>query len=227
MNKPLCIIVGMASRIGLAVAKRFASEGHTIAMIGKTKFLLEKYATKLKEMGYDDLHAFIAPGDSLGSLENAFKEIHEKLGPADVLVYNESVIAVGHASEITGDSILEDLRINVAGALVSANMVIPQMKERGKGTILFTGGEFATDPDPEYASAAIGHAANRNLCFTLARELEPHGIHVATVTVHGLAKVQTVFDPVGVKFEPDVIADKFFELYTQPVGEFETEVIYK
>lgn len=226
-SKPLCVIVGMASRIGLAVAKKFAEEGHTIAMIGKTKFLLDKYNSKLSEMGYKDLHPFVAEGGSLAALENAFKDIFAKLGTPDVMVYNESVIATGNASEITGDSILEDLRINVAGALVSANMVIPSMKKRGRGTILFTGGEFATNPEPEYASAAIGHAANRNLCFALAKELEPYDIHVATVTVHGLAKVQSVFDPEGVKFEPDVIAEKFYQLYTQPVGLFETEVVYK
>jgi len=217
----------MASRIGLAVAKRFANEGYTIAMIGKTKHLLEKYGDKLRDMGYNDLHAFTAPGDSLASLEAAFIEIRNNLGHADVLVYNESVIANGFASDLDAESMLAHLRINVAGALVSANMVIPDMKKRGSGTILFTGGEFATNPEPEYASSAIGHAANRNLCFTLAKELEPLGIHVATVTVHGLAKVQTAFDPVGVKFEPEVIAEKFYELHAQPVGKFETEAIYK
>lgn len=227
MNKPVCIIVGMASRIGLAVAKKFAAEGYTIAMIGKTKFLLDKYLKQLNEAGFTDMHAFIANGDSLAALETAFDNIEAKLGIPDVLVYNESVISNGNIAEVTGDQILSELRINVAGALVSANKVIPQMKKAGRGTLLFTGGEFATNPDPDYASAAIGHAATRNLCITLAKELEPIGIHVATVTVHGLAKVQTVFDPNGVKFEPEVIANKFYALHTQPKGKFEFEMIYR
>lgn len=225
MEQPICTIVGMASRVGLHVAKKFADEGFAVAMIGRTKFLLEKYQRKLAREGYV-AHAFVAEGDSFTALEQAFQNIHDTLGKTDVLVYNESVIAQGRASEMSGDDILADLRINVAGALVSANSVIPHMKEQKRGTILFTGGEFAVEPDPDYASLAVGNAGTRNLCIALAKELEPDNIHVATVTIHGLAKVQTMFDPDGVKFEPKVIAEKFYELYAQPVGQFATELIY-
>lgn len=226
MSKPLCIIIGMASRIGLNVAKKFAKEGYDIAMIGRTRFLLEKYQKKLADAGIVS-YPYVAEGDSLASLEAAFDAIFQDLGDPDVLVYNESVISTGFATTIEGEELMADLRTNVVGALVSANKVIPSMKRRQKGTILFTGGEFAISPDPEYASLTVGNAATRNLTIALAKELESDGIHVATVTVHGLAKVQTMFDPTGVKFEPAEIADKFYELHTQPKGQFATEVVYK
>lgn len=227
MKKPVCTIVGMASRVGLHIAKRFANEGYTIAMVGRTKFLLDKYQKKLADAGVQDTHVYCTNGDSLSGLEDAFKHIQASLGDPRVLVYNESVIAQGYSTSLTGDGILSDLRTNIAGAIVSANAVIPSMKENRSGTILFTGGEFATDPDPEYSSLSILNAGTRNLCISLAKELESDNIHVATVTIHGLAKVQTQFDPIGVRFEPEVIADKFFELHSQKPGNFSIEKIYK
>jgi hypothetical protein len=66
----------------------------------------------------------------------------------------------------------------------------------------------------------MGKASLRNLCFSLAAELEPAGIHVATVTVAGFVEPGTYFDP-------DLIVEKYWELHSQPVGMWEREIIYR
>lgn len=54
----------------------------------------------------------------------------------------------------------------------------------------------------------------------LSKELYREGIHVATVTIAGQIRRNTPFDP-------DLIAEKFWELHAQPPGKWETEVIYQ
>ena len=66
----------------------------------------------------------------------------------------------------------------------------------------------------------MGKARLRNLCFGLAAELEPAGIHVATVTVAGFVQP-------GTDFDPDLIAEKYWELHNQPLGAWEDEIIYR
>ena len=66
----------------------------------------------------------------------------------------------------------------------------------------------------------MGKASLRSLCFSLAAELEPAGIHVATITVAGFVQPGTYIDP-------DLIAEKYCELYSQPVGGWEREIVYR
>lgn len=96
------------------------------------------------------------------------------------------------------------------------------MRQRGQGSILMTGGGLALDPTPmpEYAGLAAGKAALRNLAYSLAAELGPVGIHVATVTVAGIVRR-------GTHHNPDDIAEAFWALHRQPAGAWETEVIYR
>lgn len=65
---------------------------------------------------------------------------------------------------------------------------------------------LALNPVVSRASAAISKAGLRNLTFTLAEELAPHGIHVGTVTIGGVVKAGTFFDP-------DAIAESFWNLH--------------
>jgi short-subunit dehydrogenase len=94
------------------------------------------------------------------------------------------------------------------------------MREQKKGTILFTGGGLALNPYPAYASLAIGKAAIRSLAFSLGGELEADNIQVATVTIFGMVKPDTHFDP-------DLIAEAYWTLHTQPAGERQREIQYK
>ncbi|MDQ6861378.1 MAG: SDR family NAD(P)-dependent oxidoreductase, partial [Verrucomicrobiota bacterium] len=116
--------------------------------------------------------------------------------------------------------LMSDLRTNVGGALASVQQVLPAMRAAKRGTIIFTGGGFALEPHPQFASVGIGKAALRNLALVLAKELAPEGIHVATVTIEGMVKRGTAFDP-------EQIAQEFVRLFRQPADSFEAETNFK
>src|SRR5690606_19887741 len=128
--------------------------------------------------------------------------------------------APGRPMKVPLDELVANFRTNVVGALVAARAVAPAMIERGRGSILFTGGGFATAPAADYTSLSMDKAALRSLTFTLAQELGAHGVHVATVTVHGF--VQT-----GTQYDPGRIARAFVQLHHQRKGHFETEIVCK
>jgi short-subunit dehydrogenase len=164
--------------------------------------------------------AYTADAADFASISSVFSQIHAQQGLTEVLVYNAVTVRRGLPSEVDADLLLSDFKVNVAGALAAAQQVIPHMKMQRKGTILFTGGGLALEPSAIYASLAVGKAGIRSLCFSLADELSVYDIHVATVTITGLVKP-------GTRFDPDVIAESYWRLYQQKPHSFEREIIYR
>jgi NAD(P)-dependent dehydrogenase (short-subunit alcohol dehydrogenase family) len=240
MSQKVCAIVGAGPGVGLAVAKRFAREGFCCALLARRADALSEYVNELKQAGVDGAHAraslamgpqaapnpgaharaFTADASDPASLEGALKSVDTELGPPEVLVYNAAVLKQGPPTSLDADALIADFKVNVAGALVCAKHVAASMRAQKRGTILFTGGGLALTPFPQFSSLAIGKAGIRSLAYSLAGELEPEGIHVATVTICGMVKP-------GTRFDPDAIADVYYTLYTQEPGKWEREVVFK
>jgi short-subunit dehydrogenase len=180
---------------------------------------LAGYEQTLGQAGVE-AQSFPTDAANAEALQSTFFQIKAHLGTPQVLVYNAAAVRPGLPSEIEVEQVLADFRINVVGALVCAQQVIPDMKAEGRGTILFTGGGLALRPTPQYASLASSKAALRNLTSSLAEEVEASGIHVATVTIAGFVKPGTHFDPA-------LIAKKYWELHSQEPGQWEKEFVYK
>lgn len=219
MSNKLCTIVGMGPGVSLSVAKKFAGEGFRIAMIARNPEKLKGYEAELKSIGVES-KSFAADAGDFDNLEKAFQEIKTQMGDTDVLVYNVALMKPGKPSQTPASVFVEDFKVNVAGAVLSAQMVLPAMMEKNAGSIFLTGGGLSLEPYPMFSSLAVGKAGIRNLAYSLAAELKSTNIHVATVTICGLVKPDT-------KFDPDKIAEEYWKLHQQPKGGYETEMIFK
>lgn len=215
----VCVIVGAGSGVSMGVAHRFGREGFAIALIARRAEKLADLVAELKDAGIEAL-GFPADASAPADIENAIQHIEEQFGPINVLVYNAAKVHATALSELPLEELMTDLQINVGGALLAAQQVIPSMQEEGGGTILITGGGLALQPRPEYASLAAGKAALRNLTYSLAAELAEDNIHVATVTIAGFVQPNTFFDP-------HLIAEKYWQLHTQKKDMWETEIVYR
>jgi NAD(P)-dependent dehydrogenase (short-subunit alcohol dehydrogenase family) len=153
-------------------------------------------------------------------LREALAAIEAWGGAPEALVYNASAGTPGPAAELDPAQLQADLRVNVGSALAAARWALPAMRQAGRGTLLFTGGGLALRPQAGLASASLGKAALRSLALSLAQELEPEGIHAATVTVCGFVQP-------GTPFAPELIAQEFWELHLQKRECWENERILR
>ncbi|NDJ23221.1 SDR family NAD(P)-dependent oxidoreductase [Nostoc sp. B(2019)] len=213
----LLIIVGMGEGNGLAIARRFAKEGFAIAMIARNQSKLQEYRDHLQKSGYE-VYDFVADAGDEASLKSAFVSIQEQLGNPDVLVYNAAVPRMENVLSTSFETLVNDFKVNVAGALVATQAVLPGMQAQGKGTILLTGGGFALYPSSDFASLSIGKAGIRSLANTLADALKSQNIRVGTITICGTV------DAADPKYSPDRIAEKYWEFHT--IQDSETEMVY-
>lgn len=104
---------------------------------------------------------------------------------------------------------MDDLAVNVAGALVSAQAVLPEMRQRRSGTIIFTGAELASKPNLHYASLGLARRGLRNLAIAMGDEFRRlRACIVAMVTVNDFVRP-------GGRLEPDAVAESYWDLYTR------------
>ncbi|MBM7788399.1 SDR family NAD(P)-dependent oxidoreductase [Tenggerimyces flavus] len=192
---PGIVVIGAGPGVGRAVAARFAKEGMPVALIARTP--------------KKDAVTFTADVADVHGLERALDQAVDAHGIPDVVVYNAAVIQPDGPATITADELTRTFQVNVGGAFTAAAHLAPRMKN---GSFLLTGG--MPHPVKGYLSLSIGKGALRTLTTLLAEEYDH--LHVATITIGG--------DVVkGTKYDPDAIAEHYWQLHTQPKHQWERE----
>lgn len=219
MSRKTCVIVGAGTGVSMGVARRFGREDFDIVLLARRQESLDALVNTLKGENIT-AGAFVLDVSDFSSIERVFAEIYQQTDSVDLMVYNPSIMRDQMPSQLDIDVLKNDLNVNLIGGLVCTQQVIPKMRSQGHGTTLFTGGGLALYPSARYVSLGMAKAALRNLAYSLHEELKPDGIHAAMVTIAGMVQV-------GTHFDPDLIAEKYWELYTQPQDAWETEIIYR
>lgn len=213
---PGAIVIGAGPGIGVSVARRFAREGLPVGVLARSRRTVDAALFALAD-AHVATHGVTADAADESALRFALDELTTRLGVPDVLVYNAAVIQGDSIGELSAAQHLEAWAVNVVGAITAAAHVVTQMAEVGAGTYILTGG--MPTPIPQVTSLSLGKAGLRALTELLDSQFGPSGIHVATVTVCGPVAAGTAFDP-------DDIADHYWELHTQRADAWQREVVY-
>jgi len=204
------VIVGAGPGIGAAVARRFARAGLRVGLIARSETTVKAVADGLSV----DVLALTADSTDEVGLRAALDRVVEEYGVPEVVVYNAAVIQPDAVGDLTARQHLDAWAVNVVGAITTAAHVVPAMAERGSGSFIITGG--MPEPKPDYASLSLGKAGVRTLVSLLDQQYGASGVHVATVTVGGGVAPGTAYDP-------DDIAEHYWQLHTQPRDRWEHE----
>lgn len=215
----LITIIGTGPNLGLALARLFGKKGFTVAMISRNAQKLESFQQQLEAEGIEAYY-YIADVADEPTLRMVLGYIRESLGDTDVLVYNAVSIRKSNLLQETPEQLIQDFRINVIGAVVASQEVLPAMEARKQGKIFITGDDLSLHANCLYGSLGIGKAGLRNAAYALHQQLKAKNIHVATVTISGS------ISPEDEKYSPAAIAGQFWQLYLQEQEGFEREIIY-
>lgn len=218
MAQPSCIVVGAGPGLGLTIARRFARGGFDIALVGRNRRRLDTLSDTLESEGHR-ARGFVADAGMPDELRSAFAEIATWNGDLAVLVYNAAVLTADSAPAVTAESMMEQMAVNLGGAICSVAQVLPAMRRRGRGTILITGGGLALEPYPNWTALSAGKAALRSYALSLHKALAPERIHVAVIAVCGIVEP-------GGPFDPDRIAEEYWRLHAEAKPDWRRELVY-
>lgn len=179
-------IVGAGPGMGAAIARTFGAQGFNVALIARNRAKLD---TLVADLAREGITAAAFPADILDqdALRGALTAAAERFGGIDVLEHspNGSLQDAGLTppSKTTPAAVQQHLDFQFYSALVAAEAVLPLMRERRAGTLLFTTGAGSVEPIPMLANINAAHAALRNWVLNLHKELADEGIQAAHVAI--------------------------------------------
>ncbi|XP_062195091.1 uncharacterized protein LOC133898419 [Phragmites australis] len=226
-SRGIAAVVGVGPRLGSAVARKFASEGYTVAILSGDLEKLSQLADEIAQEAKAQVFALRVDCADARSVREAFEGVLS-LGPVEVLVYNAceppADAAAAHPTPflaISPDAFHRALAVSAAGAFHCAQQVIPGMVDRGRGTIILTGSSASVTGFAGYSDLSCGKFALRGLSQSLAKEFQPAGVHVAHVIIDGVigdrrsprSSRAGAGDTAGA--DPDAVAQSYWHVHAQ------------
>ena len=175
------IVVGVGPGIGREAALALAREGADVALGARTEERLREVAVEVEALGRKAVcvPTNIAKENECAALADACVQA---FGRIDALVQN--AFKQPPMRRIEDESAQEwerAFKINVIGSLSMAKAVLPAMKERGSGSIVFVSSLSARNADVELGAYSAAKAALLSVARTMAREWGGYGIRVNSV----------------------------------------------
>jgi meso-butanediol dehydrogenase/(S,S)-butanediol dehydrogenase/diacetyl reductase len=193
------VITGAGVGLGRALARRFASEGEQVVLLGRTAAKVEAVAAEIGDAAMA-IGCDVASPDSVRA---AFAAIAARHPTIDVLINNAAVYAPFLVEEATDEQIASGLGTNLAGPIYCARAAIPLMR-RG-GHIINVSSEGVELPFPHMTVYQAAKAGLERFSTGLYRELDPVGIRVSFVRAGAMMEEGKAWN-----VEP-VIARRFME----------------
>jgi NAD(P)-dependent dehydrogenase (short-subunit alcohol dehydrogenase family) len=221
-SAPVLFVLGAGPGLALSVAHRFGREGYAVALVSRSANRHADYLASLADAGIDAA-AFTADAADPTSLRAAIEAARARFGRIDVGYYGPA--AAMPLTDITG------LDADAAGAALAgvlpaidfASVLLPELRERGDGGLLFAGGLSSVVPMPPLGGLALMSAALRTYAVTLHAALAPEGVYAGTLTIGGLidrSDIHTAMTAGGQDFgvsagllDPDDLAELLWRLY--------------
>lgn len=166
----VALVTGGSGGIGAALSERLASAGAAVAVhYSSNRDAAEQVAARIGNA--------VALGADLREADAALRlvdEVEAKLGPVDVLAANAGLGRRASWEEVDADAFDETLAVNLRAPYVLARRVLPGMRERGFGRILFTSSVAALTGGivgPHYAASKAGlHGLTHHLASRVAAD---------------------------------------------------------
>ncbi|XP_062010930.1 uncharacterized protein LOC133727352 [Rosa rugosa] len=236
-SRGIAAIVGVGPNLGRSIARKFAHEGYTVAILARDLDRLSKFADEIAREEKSQVFAIRIDCSESRSVREAFEGVLS-LGFVEVLVYNAYQPVSWKPTKFTDiriDSLEKSLAVSSVGAFHCAQQVLPGMVERGRGTILFTGCSASLKGIAGYSELCCGKFALRALSQCLSMEFQPYGVHIAHVIVDGVmgpprggsSSSSQRIAGVGVSdgsMDPDAVAQTYWHLHIQDRSAWTQEI---
>ena len=189
LENRVVVVTGGAAGIGLATARRFATEGARVAIWDVAAGAGSAAAEEISRGGADCVFSVVDVTDA-DSVERGFEEVVSRFGSLSVLVNNAGILrdaqvvkwkddtVAGRMEESDFDSVIA---VNLKGVFLCTRAAVPHLIRSGGGSILNASsvvGIYGNFGQTNYVATKAGVIG---MTRTWARELGKHRIRVNAV----------------------------------------------
>src|SRR3954469_9205485 len=226
MTKTL-LVAGAGPGLGKSVAKRFAREGYTVALAARNAERLSALAVEI------NASAFPADLTNESEVANLFQQVEKRLGTIEAVAFIAATRVQGPFAELAAADFEKVWRQSCLSGFLVGREAARAMLPRARGSVIFTGASGSTRGRAHFAAFAAAKGGMRFMAQSMARELGPKGIHVATVLIDGAIASERMWREYPERMSalgadgalpPEAVADAYWQLHCQPRSAWTFEV---
>lgn len=174
------LITGASSGIGKATALAFAKAGINLALVSRQESKLEAVADAAREAGVE-AKAYPLDLAEVGRVKEKISAIANSFGAIDILVNNAGMGYTNTVMETPLTDWQQVIDLNLTSVFQCIQGILPQMRDRGSGTIINVTSIAAQQPFPGWGAYSVSKAGLVALSKTLAAEERAKGIRIVTI----------------------------------------------
>lgn len=174
------LVTGASQGLGRALATLLAKRGYALTINARGE---EKLVEASRELSRFTVVERVA-GDVSEIAEQLAERALYRFGPVDLLINNASELGPSPMPRLDAypwDALLHVFKVNVVAPVHLAQLLLPAMNERGRGTILNITSDAGVNAYPGWGGYGASKAALEHASRTLAAELEGTGVRVLVV----------------------------------------------
>ena len=178
----LVMVTGVSSGIGLAVARRMLKDSHRV--VGLSRRNVDESVLPADRF----THEYIDLGD-LNQLSTALPELATKYAEVDGIVFCAGYGKFGNLEENSFEQIADMVNTNLLSTILLTRVFLPQMKQRGEGSLVYIGSESVLSGGRRGAVYTASKSGMDGFVKSLRKECSANAIHVGIVTP-GMVKTE-------------------------------------
>lgn len=176
MDQPFAVITGASTSLGLELARQFGLGGYDVLVVSGDNDIFT-VQEKLEEEGII-VEAIKVNLGSFAGVENLHQKIIKSGKVVDALAINTTF---GPGGEFTETSLNEEIKLinlNLVSTIHLVKRILPEMKERESGKILFS----SVMPSPYEAVFDASTAFIKTFADALRYEVKGRNVQITTLT---------------------------------------------
>lgn len=177
LHGKIVLLTGATGGIGQAIARRLATEGAILILVGRSASTLQTLARELDLQANDGfvLEADISQHQGREKIRTALLALPQ---PLDLLINCAGISLFGLLPQNSADAIAQVINTNVTASILVTRLVLPLLHPK-HGRILNVGSSFGGLGYPGFAVYCASKFALRGFSEALRRELGDSDIQVA------------------------------------------------
>ena len=131
----VAVITGGGSGIGRAVCEQLGRDGHRVAVLDIDRSAAKEVTDAVRTQGSEAVGVAVDVADR-AAVDAAFAQVHDQLGPVDILVTSAALTGFVPFGELTDAIWDREFAVNVNGVFYALQAALPDMVAGGWGRIV-------------------------------------------------------------------------------------------